>query len=251
MEWQDKGLILGVRKHGETSAIIELMTRDHGRHLGLVRGGRSKRMRPVLQPGNSVTANWHARLEEHLGTYNIEADELRAAQLMASQTAIYGIQALASHLRLLPERDPHIRLYDASRVIMDNFEHPDIVASLMVRFELVLLEELGFGLDLNSCAATGTAHDLGYVSPKSGRAVSLSAGKPWHDKMLALPEFLNRHGPGWARVPSSGDIEKGFALSGYFLERHIYGVRGIQTPDERTGFIKAALKKIALEKEHD
>lgn len=251
MEWQDTGLILGVRKHGETSAIIELMTRAHGRHMGLVRGGRSRRMRPVLQPGNSVAATWHARLEEHLGTFSLEPEELRASELMASQAAIYGIQTLASHLRLLPERDPHAKLYDASRVIIDNFEHPDIAASLMVRFELALLEELGFGLDLETCASTGTATGLSYVSPKSGRAVSKSAGKPWHDKLLSLPEFLNRHEPGWGRVPNPDDINRGFALSGFFLERHIYDARGIKPPDERAGFIKAALREISTESMHE
>ncbi|MEM9279736.1 MAG: DNA repair protein RecO [Pseudomonadota bacterium] len=242
MEWQDEGLILGVRKHGETSAIVELMTREHGRHLGLVRGGRSKRMRPVLQPGNSVNVRWHARLEDHLGTYTVEADELRAAQLMTSQSAIYGIQLLASHLRLLPERDPHQGLYKAGRVIVENLEHPEIVASLMVRFELALLEELGFGLDLESCASTGKTAQLSYVSPKSGRAVSKEAGAPWADRMLSLPGFLNRHEEAWGRVPAHEDLQNGFALSGFFLERHIYGPRGIKPSDERSGFIRSISK---------
>jgi len=178
MDWQDEGLILGVRKHGETSAIIEVMTKAHGRHMGLVRGGRSSRMRPILQPGNSITVEWRARLEEHLGTFQVEAGELRAASLMVASSGIYGIQMLASHLRLLPERDPHPQLYNAALVLLDNFEHSEIAASLMVRFELAMLEELGFGLELDRCASTGQTNQLSYVSPKSGRAVSKDAGLP-------------------------------------------------------------------------
>ncbi|MGI9352268.1 MAG: DNA repair protein RecO [Rhizobiaceae bacterium] len=239
MEWHDEGLILGVRKHGETSAIIELMTPEHGRHLGLVRGGRSKRMRPVLQPGNSVTVRWHARLEDHLGTYTVEPDELRVAQFMTSQSAIYGIQLLASHLRLLPERDPHRGLYRAAKVIVENLEHTEISASLMVRFELALLEELGFGLDLSACASTGEKSGLNYVSPKSGKAVSKVAGEPWSDKLLALPGFLNSYNTEWGRIPACEELQNGFALSGFFLDRHIYGPRGMKSSDERAGFIKS------------
>lgn len=242
MDWQDEGLILGVRKHGETSSIVEAMTAEHGRHLGLVRGGRSSRMRPILQPGNSATLQWRARLEEQLGTFIVEAGELRAANLMNSQLGIYGIQTLASHLRLLPERDPHLGLYNAANVLMENFEHAEIAASLMVRFELVLLEELGFGLDFEVCASTGQTHDLAYISPKSGRAVSQAAGKPWADKMLILPAFLNKHEEGWGVVPHVDQIEQGFQLSTFFLERHIYTPRGMKHPDERNGFIKAIAK---------
>ena len=198
--------------------------------------------RPILQPGNFVTLQWRARLEEQLGTYSVEAGDLRAAVLMVSQLGIYGIQTLASHLRLLPERDPHIGLYKAAQVLMENFEHADIAASLMIRFELVLLEELGFGLDLETCASTGQTHNLAYISPKSGRAVSKSAGEPWADKMLALPAFLNKHEEGWGIVPQADQIAQGFQLSSFFLQRHIYGPRGMKHPDERQGFIKATTK---------
>jgi len=242
MDWQDKGLILGVRKHGETSAIIEVMTKAHGRHLGLVRGGRSSRMRPILQPGNSATVEWRARLEEHLGTFQVEAGELRAASLMTDSSGIYGIQLLASHLRLLPERDPHPQLYNAALVLLDNFEHAEIAASLMVRFELAMLGELGFGLELDRCASTGQTHQLTYVSPKSGRAVSTEAGKPYADRMLALPGFLNRNEKDWATIPQADQIESGFKLTSFFLERHVYKPRGIKYPDERRGFIKAIMK---------
>ena len=249
MEWQDEGLILGSRKHGETGAIVEMMTERHGRHLGLVRGGRSKRLRPILQPGNCASVQWRARLEDHLGTFTLEAGKLRAAELMISPSGIYGIQTLACHLRLLPERDPHPELYRAAQVLLENFQYPEIAASLMVRFELALLEELGFGLDLSNCAATGGQDELAYVSPKSGRAVSLSAGKPYADRMLTLPDFLNRYDNDWARVPSAKAISDGFKLTGFFLDRHIYGARGLRHPDERHGFIKviAKMDKIGID----
>ena len=125
---------------------------------------------------------------------------------------------------------------------MENFEHAEIAASLMIRFELVLLEELGFGLDLETCASTGQIHDLTYISPKSGRAVSQSAGEPWADKMLVLPAFLNKHEEGWGIVPQADQISQGFQLSSFFLQRHIYGPRGLKHPDERQGFIKATTK---------
>ena len=246
MDWKDEGLILGVRRHGETSAIIELMTAGHGRHLGLVRGGRSSRMRPILQAGNSVTVSWRARLEEHLGTYTVEADKLRVAELMEHPAGIYGIQTLANHLRLLPERDPHVNLYNASLVLADHFAQPEIAATLLVKFEIALLEELGFGLDLSRCAASGSTVELEWVSPKSGRAVSREAGKPWADKLLALPDFLRKPSEMSLEAPfefpSPEEVESGFALSGYFLDHHVYHPRGIRPPDERRGFIRAAKK---------
>ena len=111
MEWTDEGIVLGVRRHGESSAIVELLTRAHGRHLGLVRGGAGSRMRPLLQPGNSVSAVWRARLDEHLGTYAIEGLKLRAATLLGSSHGVYGVTHLASVARLLPERDPHEEIF--------------------------------------------------------------------------------------------------------------------------------------------
>ncbi|QPC87275.1 DNA repair protein RecO [Mesorhizobium sp. NBSH29] len=239
MEWRDEGIILGTRKHGETSAILEVMTRNHGRHLGLVRGGRSRKQQPVLQPGNRVELWWRARLDEHLGTFQAEALELNAAKLFESAVAVYGLQTLAAHLRLLPERDPHAALFETLTLIIENLNEAEAAAELVVRFEMLILDELGFGLDLTQCAATGATQDLAYVSPKSGRAVSRRAGAQWHDKMLALPAFL-QHGSSFQ--PAPGDIEKAFRLTGFFFTRHVYEPRGLGEPDARTGFI-AALKK--------
>ena len=243
MEWHEEALALGARRHGETDVILEVLTRGHGRHLGLVRGGRSRRLRPVLQPGNSLNVTWRARLSEHLGHFVVEPTRERAAALMTSRLATYGIQVLAAHLRLLPERDPHPRLYDVASVIADNLEDASICGELMVRFEVLLLEELGFGMDLSSCAASGSRHDLVYVSPKSGRAVSRSAGQPYDNRLLRLPEFLvgRRNGD----IPDAASIEDGFALTGHFLIRHVYQPRAISEPGERPGFVQAIAAALA------
>lgn len=236
MEWRDEGIILGTRKHGETSAILEVMTRAHGRHLGLVRGGRSRKQQPVLQAGNRVDLIWRARLDEHLGTFQAEALELNAARLFESAAAIYGLQTLAAHLRLLPERDPHERLFETLGLVIDHLDDPQGAGELVVRFEMMLLDELGFGLDLTRCAATGLREDLVYVSPKSGRAVSRGAGEPWRDQMLALPPFLLR-GSG-LRADSAG-IEQAFRLTGFFFSRHVYEPRGSGEPEARAAFLSA------------
>ena len=191
MEWTDEGIVLGVRRHGESSAIAELLTRGHGRHLGLVRGGASSRMRPMLQPGNTVRAVWRARLDEHLGTYQVEGTRMRAATMLAASHAVYGVTHLASLARLLPERDPHEDIYEMLDQTLNDFDDAGEAAVHMVRFEMAMLTELGFGLDLTRCAATGATGDLIYVSPKSGSAVSRQAGEPWRDKLLRLPSFLS------------------------------------------------------------
>ncbi|MGA7974000.1 MAG: DNA repair protein RecO, partial [Pseudolabrys sp.] len=187
MQWTDEGIVLGVRRHGEASGILELMTRGHGRHLGMVRGAFGSRIKPILQPGNGVTASWRARLDEHLGNYTVEALNLRASGYFSASHAIYGVGHLAALMRLLPERDPHAGLYEAFEVLLDHLDEPAWVAPEVVRFELRLLAELGFGLDLTECAATGITEDLSFVSPKSGRAVSREAGRPYADRMLRLP----------------------------------------------------------------
>jgi DNA repair protein RecO (recombination protein O) len=189
MEWSERGLIIGLKKHGETSVILELMTRGHGRHLGVVRGGRSKTMQPVLQPGNEVAAVWRARLEEHLGLYAVEPAVLRTDLLLSSPQGLHGIGLLGALLRLLPERDPHPGLYDRAQVLLSQLTTP-LAPALFVHFELALLADLGFGLDLEECAATGARENLIYVSPKSSRAVSREAGAPWAAKLLPLPDFL-------------------------------------------------------------
>jgi DNA repair protein RecO (recombination protein O) len=234
MDWTDEGIIIGTRRHGETSLIVELMTPGHGRHLGLVRGGRSRTQRPVLQTGNSVHATWRARLDEHLGNYALEPETFRAAKLMETPAGLYGLQALAALVRLLPERDPHPRIYVALVALVDLLGDPVLAGGLIVRFEIRMLEELGFGLDLERCVATGTNDDLAYVSPKSGRAVSRSAGDPYRDRMLRLPAFLLA-APG-AR-PADDELVAAFRLTGFFLARHVYEPRGLPPPEARERFV--------------
>jgi len=240
MEWTDDGIVLGTRKHGEANAIVELMTRAHGRHLGLVRGGAGTRLRPVLQPGNVLHAVWRARLDEHLGYYAVDGLNLRAGKFLSSAHAVFAITHVAALARLLPERDPHENIYDELNSIFDQLDAPLETATRIVRFELDLLSELGFGLDLESCAATGGTRDLVYVSPKSGRAVSRQAGEAWRDKLLQLPAFLHAETDA---QPNARELADGFALTGYFLTRHALEPRGLALADARASFIAAVLRE--------
>jgi DNA repair protein RecO (recombination protein O) len=240
MEWTDEGTIIGVRQHGESAVILEVMTRAHGRHLGLVRGGRSTKIQPVLQPGNSVALNWRARLDEHLGEYKVELLVSHAARLISAPVALYGLATVAALLRLLPERDPHFALYEGLSVLVEHLEEPQLAPALVVRFEVAMLAELGFGLDLARCAVTGSPDDLSHVSPKSGKAVSRKAAEPWRDRLLALPAFL-AEGQG-ARAPAAADIAAGFALTGYFLRRHVFEPRGLGEPPERGRLVEIAAR---------
>jgi DNA repair protein RecO (recombination protein O) len=239
MRWSDEGIVLAIKRHGESNAIVELLTREHGRHLGLVRGGAGSRLRPVLQPGNRVTALWQARLDDHLGHYVVEALDARAASFLLVPHALYGITHLASLCRLLPERDPHPQIHAAFTDLVELLPDAARAAPALARFELKLLAELGFGLDLATCAATGEDSDLIYVSPKSGRAVSRRAGEPWKQKLLALPPFLAQSSAGDV---SSNDIADAFALTGFFLMRHVLEPRGLTLADARASFIAAVLR---------
>jgi DNA repair protein RecO (recombination protein O) len=248
MQWTDEGIVLGVKRHGEANAILEVMTCGHGRHLGLVRGGAGSRLRPVLQPGNRVSSTWRARLDEHLGHYVVEALDARAASYLLVPHALYGVTHLAALCRLLPERDPHPQIHAALDDVLDGLLDPCRAGPSVVRFELQLLAELGFGLDLATCAAGGGDTDLVYVSPKSGRAVSRQAGAPWKDKLLALPAFLrDRHiGHPSLRDVSQKDIADGFALTGVFLVRYVLEPRGLGLADARASFIAALLRETAV-----
>jgi DNA repair protein RecO (recombination protein O) len=239
MEWRDEGLIIGVRRHGEGSAIVEAMTRAHGRHLGLVRGGRSARLRATLQAGNTVGLVWRARLDEHLGAYAVEPLSLRAGRLMGSALALAGINYLAQLLRVLPERDPHEGVYEAASLIADALDEAMLAPALVARFEARILAECGFRLDLSCCALTGAMDRLAYVSPKSGRAVSAEAGAPWRERLLPLPPFLRDDAPLDAR-PSAEEVADAFRLTGFFLARDLFALKGEPLPDSRAAFLKAA-----------
>lgn len=231
MQWSGEGIIIGVRRHGESSVIAEAMVEGRGRHLGLVRGGRSSKHAATLQPGNTVQLTWRARLEEHLGTFVVELIDARAADLIADRTRLYAAQLLCDHLRLLPERDPHDRLLGLAARALDATD-PGVLGEAHARFELTLLDELGFGLDLMSCAATGSTTELTHVSPKSGRAVSRAAAEPYAGRLFVLPPFLKT-----SDNPSAADLRAAFALTGYFLDLHVWSARAIEPPSTRDALI--------------
>lgn len=230
MEWTDEAIILSVRPHGETAAVVEMLTRAHGRHVALVHGGRSRRLRPALQIGNHVDATWKARLAEHLGHATVELRRGYASAAMQEPLALAGLSSIAALARLTAEREPHPNLYEITLFVLGFLEDATVWPALFVRWELALLAELGFGLDLKSCAATGAKFDLIYVSPKSGRAVSRDAGAPFADKMLALPAFLTAERP--AEVTRAAVID-GLALTGHFLTTRVFHPREQQLPDVR------------------
>ncbi len=240
MEWRDEGVVIGVRAHGETSVIVELFTAEHGRCLGMVRGGRSRLLRPVLQPGNLVMATWRARLEEHLGAFQVEALSLKAGFILADAFRLAGMSSLMALTQLLPEREPHQKLYEAAHIVLSSMENDDVWPALLVRWEMGLLDELGFGLDLTKCASTGSTDDLIYVSPRTGKAVSRDAGKPYHDKLFGLPAFLRG-----AEGLCAADILAGFKLTGYFLERHIFQPRAVSMPQARAWLYEGLTARMA------
>ena len=241
MEWTDEGIVLGVKRHGETSVILELLTLGHGRHLGLVRGGAGTRLRGVLQPGNALRATWRARLDDHLGHYLVEGINLRAAGILTAAHAVHGVTHLAALCRLLAEREPHAGIHATLEQILDALDDPSVVGPMVARFELAFLAELGFGLDLSSCAATGAKDDLVYVSPRSGRAVSGAAGEAYREKLLRLPSFLRAD----TEPASAADLADAFALTGFFLDRHAFAPRGLAVPDARARFLAAVLVRNA------
>jgi len=239
MEWRDEGLVIGVRRHGEHSAIVEAMTRSHGRHFGLVRGGRSARLAPALQPGNTLRLVWRARLDEHLGAFAVEPLSARAGRLMESALALAGVNWLAALLRLLPERDPHEAVYEAATLIADRLDDAALAPALVALFEAQVLAECGFRLDLSRCAATGSTDNLAYVSPRSGRAVSFEAAAPWRHRLLPLPAFLRDGGLPDAPLGAE-EVAQAFRTTGFFLERDVFAPRGEPLADSRRAFLAAA-----------
>ncbi len=236
MQWRDDGIVVAVRKHGEAGVVTSLLTREHGRHAGLVRGGAGRRLRGVLQPGNEVRADWRARLAEHLGSYTVELTRARAAELMQTRDRLAGLAAASAMVEAtLPEREPHPALYEGLIALLDVLGNSAAWPAVYVRFELGLLQELGFGLDLSVCAMTGAVEGLAYVSPKSGRAVTATAGAPWKEKLLALPAFLSG-APAGELGPA--DLSDGLMLTGHFLERHVLATAGRAMPAARTRLLE-------------
>ena len=229
MDWRDTGFVLTARRHGESALIVELLTETHGRHAGLVRGGQSPRRRALLQPGNLVAASWRGRLPEHLGTFEIELLRPHAAGLIDDPDRLAVLSCAAALVALaLPEHEPHGDVFQHLAALIAVLDSADWAVHYVV-WECALLAALGFGLDLTTCAATGVNDDLAYVSPRSGRAVSRSAGAPYRDKLLSLPAFLWRDAP--APPP---DIAAGLVLAGYFLHHHLLEPQGRTLPEART-----------------
>ena len=232
--WTADAVILDRRVHGESSAIVDFFTRDHGRYSGLVRGGNARRLKPALQPGNMVQASWRARLSEHLGTATIDPGRAYAAEVLNDQVLLAGLLAMCALLKIVPERQAYPRLFDTVMVLLEALENRQVWLPLFVRFELALLEEVGFGLDLSACAATGTNEDLTHVSPRSGRAVSREAAEPYAERMFVLPAFLLS-----ADAPADADdVLQGLSLTGHFLERRVYGADTSGLPAARERFVE-------------
>jgi len=241
MNFIDHGIVLDARAHGETHAIAEIFTSEKGRWAGLVYGGQGKRMRPILQPGNEVKAEWKGRGEDSLGHFTLEMTHARAGETMQDRLSLAGLSAAcALALVCLPEREAHAPSYGAMAVLLDNLDNIDVWPALMARWELGLLSELGFGLTLDRCAATGARDHLIYVSPKSACAVSAEAGAPYKDKLLPLPAFL-RDG---ASETSLADALDGLKTTGHFIETRILHLAGKQLPEARLRV--AALLTVSL-----
>ena len=234
MDWRDHGILLTSRRHGETAAIIEVFTEGHGRHAGVVRGGASRKIAPILQPGAQLDVLWRARLEEHIGTFVVEPLRSRAAAAFSGRLALAGLNAVVSLLSFcLPEREQHPATYRRTEQLMDLLGQDEVWSLAYLRWELALLEELGFGLDLSACAVTGATEGLVYVSPKSGRAVSTAGAGKWADKLLPLPRCLRGEG-----VAPDIEIADALRTTGYFLENHLAPSLGhTPLPDARARFV--------------
>jgi DNA repair protein RecO (recombination protein O) len=219
MDWQDEGMLLFMRPHGESSAIIEMFTASHGRHGGVVRGGASRRMAPILQPGTQLSLTWRARLDDHIGTFTVEPLQSRAA-LLSDRLGLATLGSVCALLRAaLPEREPHPRLFAATMHLCDALLVGPGWHAAYLHWEVLLLEEIGFGLDLSACAVTGADTDLAYVSPRTGRAVSRAGAGDWAERLLPLPACLVGAAPA---TPT--DILAGLAITGHFLSREVQGL---------------------------
>lgn len=241
MEWRDQGILLSMRRHGESSAIIDVFTAEHGRHAGVVRGGASRKMVPILQPGAQLDVAWRARLEEHIGSYNVEPLRARSGHILSDRLALSGLNAVTSLLSFaLPERDPQPTIYRRTLGLLDMLGEPEIWPLAYLRWEVGLLEELGFGMDLSSCAVTGATEGLIYVSPKSGRAVSRQGAGDWSNRLLPLPPVLLRQGD----APDH-EIAQALETTGFFLSEHLAPMmRDQPLPEARARFVDRFLRRV-------
>lgn len=235
MEFADDAFVLSARAHGETGAIVELLTESHGRWAAHVAGGASRRMKPLLQPGARVVASFRARTPDQLGSAGLEPVGEGPAALFDDPVALAGLSAAAAvAAAALPERQPHPGAFAAFEALAATLVHDQVWPAVYVRFEAGLLDELGFGLDLSRCAATGVTDDLVWVSPRTGRAVSRAAGEPYRDRLLPLPPFMLSSQGGLGE----GDVDKGLALTGHFLEAYVFGPLNRPLPPARVWLVE-------------
>lgn len=241
MEWTDRGIVLGRRRHGEAAVILEVLTFEKGRHKGVVKGGAGKRLRGLIEPGNELSMTWRARLSEHIGTFTgLELNRPRAADLMASPTKLSVASAAFAVASLsLPEREPHAAIFEGLNALLDglesNGEHPEAWAAAYIAWEAALLRELGFGLDLASCAVTGALEGLAYVSPRTGQAVTVEGAGHYRSRLLPLPPFLTSGG---RNSITPDDLRSGFALTGHFLDVHLFGPHKQTPPPARARLVE-------------
>ncbi|MQX36753.1 DNA repair protein RecO [Roseospira navarrensis] len=226
VEWRDEAIVLAGRPHGETSLLVSVLSRTHGRHMGLVRGGVGKAARGLWQPGNRLHVTWKARLADHLGTLSGEMADALAARVLGHGDRLAVLAAICAVAEAaLPEREAFADLFEDTAALLALTADPEAPAladltAAYVRWEMGVLADLGFGLDLTACAATGATEGLVYVSPRTGRAVSAAPGAPWHDRLLPLPAFLVA---GEASPGVSAEVARaGLRLTGHFLDRHVF-----------------------------
>jgi DNA repair protein RecO (recombination protein O) len=234
MEWREEGVLLAVRKHGENAAIIDVFTSGHGLHSGVVRGGAGRRMGPVLQPGAQLDLTWRARLEDHLGAFSVEPVKSRAADILGDALALAGLSAVCALLRFtLPDREPHPALYERSLALLDALAATGW-PRVYLRWELALLDEMGFGLDLDRCAVTRRSDGLAFISPRTGRAVRADSAGDWADRLLPLPDSLRPGSTG----ADLADILAGLQVTGHFLTQNLAQVQGDRpVPAARMRFV--------------
>ena len=236
MKWEDEGILLSSRSFGENNAIIEVFTSSHGRHVGLVKYANSKKNFSLLEPGMQLNLVWTARLSEQLGIFSVDKVKSRTSALIQSKQRLLGFNSLVSLLLLsFPEREPFHRVYEATINLVNAMTSDFHWLGLYVHWELLILAELGFGLDLSECAVTGSNIDLIYVSPKTGKAVSEKAGREWKNKLLALPQFLIESNDVIETNPVI--ISNGMSLTGYFLEKWLLqALEELSLPEARKRF---------------
>jgi DNA repair protein RecO (recombination protein O) len=236
-EWDDTALILSVRPHGESSSIVNLLTRHHGRHAGLVRGGQSRSNRGTLQPGNLVEATWRARLAEHLGSITLEIARANASTVLDQPLCLAGLASACAILEgCLPEREPHQGVFDATTALIDLItgeEDAEIWLAAYIRWEIAMLDVAGYALDLSRCSVTGEREGLAYVSPRTGVAVTEHAAGLHKPRLLLLPRFLGGMPADREDRSLEDDLLDGLRLTRHFLERKVFGLHHLPLPAAR------------------